>query len=67
MVLERMMSLRLEEYDPYDPESEEDGQESNPEVKAAIILDRAVDLVTPLITPLTYEGLLDDLLKIDAG
>lgn len=67
MMLERMMSLRLEEYDPYDPESEEDGQESNPEVKAAIILDRAVDLVTPLITPLTYEGLLDDLLKIDAG
>mmetsp|Transcript_8107 Transcript_8107/g.15269 ORF Transcript_8107/g.15269 Transcript_8107/m.15269 type:complete len:758 (-) Transcript_8107:90-2363(-) len=67
MVLERMMSLRLEEYDPYDPESEQDGQENNPEVKAAIILDRAVDLVTPMITPLTYEGLLDDLLKIDAG
>jgi hypothetical protein len=67
MVLERMMSLRLEEYDPYDEEGEEDGQETNPEVKAAIILDRAVDFVTPLITPLTYEGLLDDLLKIDAG
>lgn len=67
MVLERIMSLRLDEYDPYDPEGEDDGQESNPEIKAAIILDRAVDLVTPMITPLTYEGLLDDLLKIDAG
>ena len=67
MVLERMMALRLEEYDPYDMESAEDGQEANPEIKAAIILDRMVDLVTPLVTPLTYEGLLDDLVKIDAG
>ena len=67
MVLERMMALRLEEYDPYDNDSAEDGQEANPEIKAAIILDRMVDLVTPLVTPLTYEGLLDDLVKIDAG
>ena len=67
MVLERMMALRLEEYDPYDQEGEDDGQEANPEIKAAIILDRMIDLVTPLVTPLTYEGLLDDLVKIDAG
>jgi len=67
MVLERMMALRLEEYDPYNQEGEDDGQEANPEIKAAIILDRMVDLVTPLVTPLTYEGLLDDLVKIDTG
>lgn len=69
MVLERMMALRLEEYNPYDQggDDADDGQEANPEIKAAIILDRMIDLVTPLVTPLTYEGLLDDLVKIDAG
>lgn len=68
MVLDRMMALRLEEYDPYDIDAQEqDEQETNPEIKAAIILDRMVDCVTPLVTPLTYEGLLDDLINIDAG
>ena len=69
MVLERTMALRMAEYDPYvkDGEGEEDGQEEQPEIRAAIILDRKVDLVTPLMTPLTYEGLLDDVLKIEAG
>ena len=66
MVLERTMALRLVEYDPYSKE-EVDGQEDNPEIAAGIILDRKIDLVTPLVTPLTYEGLLDDVLKIEAG
>ena len=36
-------------------------------VAALILMDRRVDWVTPMVTPLTYEGLLDDLLSIDAG
>ena len=36
-------------------------------VAALILMDRRVDWVTPMVTPLTYEGLLDDLLGIDAG
>ena len=66
MVLERAMALRLEEFDPYS-EDEFDGQEENPEISVGMVLDRKIDLVTPLLTPLTYEGLLDDVLKIEAG
>ncbi|KAL7575561.1 hypothetical protein ACA910_020137 [Epithemia clementina (nom. ined.)] len=36
-------------------------------VAALILMDRRVDWVTPMVTPLTYEGLLDDLLGIEAG
>ena len=32
-----------------------------------IVIDREVDLISPLVTPLTYEGLLDDLLGIESG
>lgn len=37
------------------------------EVDALLVLDRRVDLVTPMLTPLTYEGLLDDVLGIESG
>jgi hypothetical protein len=62
MVLERCVNMRLDDYDPYHQEEEEFS-----EVKAMVILDRKIDLITPMITPLTYEGLLDDLLHIEAG
>jgi len=32
-----------------------------------IVIDRKVDLVTPMVTPLTYEGLIDEILGIDCG
>lgn len=32
------------------------------EVDALVLLDREVDLVTPLVTPLTYEGLIDEIM-----
>eukprot|EP00934_Nitzschia_sp_Nitz4_P004971 Nitzschia sp. Nitz4//scaffold63_size106090//96980//99157//NITZ4_004416-RA/size106090-augustus-gene-0.168-mRNA-1//-1//CDS//3329556053//4961//frame0 len=34
---------------------------------AMMVLDRKVDMVTPMVTPLTYEGLLDQVVGIDAG
>mmetsp|Transcript_66264 Transcript_66264/g.130406 ORF Transcript_66264/g.130406 Transcript_66264/m.130406 type:complete len:633 (-) Transcript_66264:111-2009(-) len=37
------------------------------EVDLLVILDRDVDLVSPLVTPLTYEGLIDDALGIQNG
>ena len=37
------------------------------DVHGMIILDRKVDLVTPMLSPLTYEGLIDEILKIDCG
>lgn len=30
-------------------------------------MDREVDLISPLITPLTYEGLIDDTVGIEKG
>jgi vacuolar protein sorting-associated protein 33A len=36
-------------------------------VAAMILMDRKVDLITPLVTTLTYEGLLDHIFGIDSG
>ncbi|EPY18684.1 vacuolar protein sorting-like protein [Strigomonas culicis] len=37
-----------------------------PEIDTLLILDRSLDFVTPLLTQLTYEGLLDELYGINA-
>jgi hypothetical protein len=36
-------------------------------IDALFVIDRKVDLVTPMLTPLTYEGLIDDVLHIQMG
>lgn len=38
-----------------------------PEINTLILIDREVDMVTPMCTQLTYEGLLDELLHINNG
>lgn len=38
-----------------------------PEIDTLILLDRQVDLVTPMCSQLTYEGLLDEFLQINNG
>ncbi|XP_047047911.1 vacuolar protein-sorting-associated protein 33 homolog isoform X2 [Lolium rigidum] len=38
-----------------------------PEIDTLILLDREVDMVTPMCSQLTYEGLLDELLEIHNG
>ena len=38
-----------------------------PSIQALIVIDRKIDLVTPMLTPLTYEGLIDDVLQIQVG
>lgn len=40
---------------------------SLPSIQALIVIDRRIDLVTPMLTPLTYEGLIDDVLQIQVG
>lgn len=39
-------------------------QKVMPSIDALILLDRTVDLVTPLSTQLTYEGLIDEIYGI---
>jgi hypothetical protein len=36
-------------------------------IDALVLIDREVDLVSPLVTPLTYEGLIDEVLGIQNG
>ncbi|KAA8534431.1 hypothetical protein F0562_031948 [Nyssa sinensis] len=38
-----------------------------PEINTLILLDREVDMVTPMCTQLTYEGLLDEFLRVNNG
>ncbi|XP_044443153.1 vacuolar protein-sorting-associated protein 33 homolog isoform X2 [Triticum aestivum] len=38
-----------------------------PEIETVILLDREVDMVTPMCSQLTYEGLLDEMLEIHDG
>ncbi len=47
------------------PSSSSSGGE--PEIDTLVILDRAVDLVTPLLTPLTYEGVVDEFIGVHNG
>ena len=38
-----------------------------PDINRLILIDRSVDMVTPFITPLTYEGVMDEVsLKFDS-
>jgi len=51
-----------------DRDSDRQIQDENDENGIAmILLDRRLDMVTPMVTPLTYEGLLDELVGIDCG
>ncbi|KAL7449429.1 hypothetical protein ACHAWC_001491, partial [Mediolabrus comicus] len=42
-------------------------EQQQPPIQALLVIDRKVDLVTPMLTPLTYEGLIDDVLQIQVG
>jgi hypothetical protein len=82
-VLRKTFALTVEEYllkttttnttssSPFATESPETISEtalfSSGEVAALVIMDRKVDMITPLLTPLTYEGLLDEVIGIDGG
>ncbi|CAI5746919.1 unnamed protein product [Peronospora destructor] len=39
----------------------------DPEIDTLVLIDRNVDLVTPMCSPMTYEGLLDEILGITHG
>lgn len=40
---------------------------SNPAIQQLILIDRRIDLITPLLTQLTYEGLIDELFGVNHG
>jgi hypothetical protein len=44
-----------------------EGDAGRSEIDIAVLLDRSVDLVSPLVTPLTYEALLDEVVGLDSA
>lgn len=48
-------------------ESETDADDIRPEIDRLLILDRTIDFVSPLVTQLTYEGLIDEVYGIHNG
>jgi len=79
--ISKMVGMRLEEHlwEMEELETNGDHSTSNGYVDAAdsnnnicdvegmIVIDRKVDLVTPMLSPLTYEGLIDEILGMDCG
>jgi hypothetical protein len=68
------------EGEPWEDEKEEEEKSSGGEAPAIevldlsndtgvamVLIDRRLDMVTPMVTPLTYEGLLDELVGIDCA
>ena len=56
LVVRRMLELRVEERETLAGWSD---------IEGLVILDRVVDLISPLVTPLTYESLVDEIIGID--
>jgi|TARA_B100000795_G_scaffold264247_2_gene244493 hypothetical protein len=61
-VIELITRLRREEFASAGRGEEEDIE---PEIDAVLFLDRSVDLVSPMCTPLTYEALVDEIIGIE--
>ena len=59
-VCSKMLRMRMEQFDAEDASAES-------EIDTLVLIDREVDLVSPLVTPLTYEGLIDELIGISNG
>jgi hypothetical protein len=73
-VLQKVLNLSVDEYLANDNDNDNNDMEdaSSPckipdNHLAMMLMDRKVDMVTPMVTPLTYEGLLDEVVGIDCG
>jgi len=56
LVLQMMTRMQQEDADKSRPA---------PEIDSLILLDRRVDMVTPMVTPLTFEALVDEIMGIE--
>jgi vacuolar protein sorting-associated protein 33A len=77
-VLRKLLSLTVDDYLAVKSEDDDAGHVPSVappgagpvvggSIDALLLMDRKVDCVTPMLTPLTYEGLLDDVVGIDCG
>jgi len=69
-VIQKVMNMRLEEYMQQEENTENNDtvdMVSELDISAMLIIDRKVDLITPMVTPLTYEALVDEIMDINCG
>jgi len=71
-VVRKMLNMTIDEYMDAQEANNDSGAATiaapeSEDIGAMLVIDRKVDLVTPLMTPLTYEGLLDDVLGVDCS
>lgn len=67
-VVKKVMNLQVDEYlASKNQEETTPGPVTGGDVAALLVMDRKVDWVTPMTTPLTYEGLIDEVVSIDCG
>ena len=62
-VVKKMMMMRLEQ----NLAGQASFEIPADNVVSMMVIDRKVDMLTPMLTPLTYEGLLDEVVGIDCG
>ena len=60
-------SQNIQQQSPQTPKTPKTPKTHESDLTAIIFVDRKVDLLTPMVTPLTYEGLLDDVFGIHTG
>lgn len=60
-IVDIMKRLMMEDSDLFDNSSKNDSKE----ISQCIIIDRTIDMITPCLTPRTYEGLLDNIFTIE--
>lgn len=66
-VVRKLLNITVDEYLASNQEDTNPGPVTGGDVAAMMVIDRKVDCVTPMTTPLTYEGLMDEVVGIDCG
>lgn len=64
-VHELMKRLQREEDEDYDDDVQQSNSMQSPLIEHLVLIDRSVDLLSPLATQLTYEGLIDEIFGIN--
>jgi hypothetical protein len=61
------MRLRREDENNRTSEANHQHPQHHRDIDTLVVIDREVDLISPLVTPLTYEGLIDEIIGIENG
>ncbi len=58
---------RLSQTEPVTATTNNNNNTNESGIKTVVLIDRTMDMVTPMCTQLTYEGLIDEILHINDG